>query len=81
MLRVEGYVGSGNRGDIAIDDFAIYNRSCSGVTRDIWAVSSEQVYSAIKNMTGSYPPYAGNYPGQGEYTMKERICYGKSGAS
>ena len=77
VLRFEGYVGNGNQGDIAIDDFAIYNRSCSAFTQAVSETGASAIYGYIYNMTGEFPHHIGDLPGHGTYTMKERICYGK----
>lgn len=77
VLKIEGYAGNGVRGDIAIDDFTIYNRSCSSYNQDVWSIGFETVLGLAYEMMGEYPEYVGDYPGHGKYTMKEMLCYGK----
>ena len=78
-LFIDGYAGDGSSGDIAIDDFSIFNRSCSATDETTWRTGAEAVWDLVGNLTnGNYPDHVGHYPSplHSSMSMKRWLCHG-----
>ena len=73
-LYIEGYVGDGDEGDIALDDFALFARHCDRVNEHFWRSTVEPTLDLYVENFGYYPPYAGKLPGLTGYSIKKLFC-------
>lgn len=74
-LAIEGIVGDGSSGDIAIDEPTIFARDCSMVDEYLWAQGVSTLLDMIMdNSNGLFPDDIGHWPGDGNYTVKDLLC-------
>ena len=81
QLTIEATVGDGDRGDIAIDDPAIFSRSCRGVTEDLNAYAFATLLPVMfeyLDRTGLDVRMLETWPGQQHmgFRWKDWVCYG-----